>query len=217
MMATSNVLEPASALAPTLSLIKLGLGISTSAASGSCIRGSNTFHLHSRSLGHFFHSTLPVMNSTVPARPFYDIQRSEVIPGLSDQYFALLGPVVAYWVYSMMFHILDCSNWAWPERYRIHESEEMLAKNKATLSEVIRAVLVQQVLQTFVGWYWVDQPTALPNHSLGIARLTPTVARAVIVLLGKSMGSRVLLSYGVQLVSFTYWWAIPAAQFLGAL
>lgn len=48
-------------------------------------------------------------------------------------------------------------------------------------------------------------------------RYVPRVAQAVMVLLGPLNGETVLRNYGSQIVQWTYWWAVPFAQFALAL
>lgn len=75
--------------------------------------------------------------------------REDLISGIPDGILAVLSPVVAYWVYSSVFHLIDVYQLA--EKYRIHPSEEEQARNKVSLSEVLRDVAFQHVLQTIVG------------------------------------------------------------------
>lgn len=75
--------------------------------------------------------------------------RENLISGVPDGMLAVLAPVVAYWIYSTFFHLIDVYQLA--EKYRIHPSEEEQARNKVSLSEVLRDVAFQHVLQTVVG------------------------------------------------------------------
>ncbi|KAF9432275.1 hypothetical protein BGZ76_011025 [Entomortierella beljakovae] len=70
---------------------------------------------------------------------------------ISDQSLALVLPVVVYWVYSLFFHWISIQEFPWFEKYRIHDKEEE-TRNRVSLSDVIKAVIVQQVLQTALGF-----------------------------------------------------------------
>ena len=70
---------------------------------------------------------------------------------MSDETLALVAPLAAYWIYSAFFQILDSLPLHWLERYRIHESEEVKARNLASKWDVFVAVLFQQVVQTLLG------------------------------------------------------------------
>lgn len=66
-----------------------------------------------------------------------------------DSYLALACPVIAYWVVSMMFHVIDIYD-LFPH-YRLHTPAELLKRNHATRWEVCRDVILQQIIQTLVG------------------------------------------------------------------
>ncbi|EMG50852.1 SUR2 Sphingolipid C4-hydroxylase SUR2 [Candida maltosa Xu316] len=96
----------------------------------------------------------PANLSKVLAQPtFYEnitiTKQKELIEGIPDGILALIAPLVAYWSYSMFFHIIDVYELA--EQYRIHPSEEEQSRNKVTLHEVIRDVIFQHIIQTIVG------------------------------------------------------------------
>ncbi|KAF9103521.1 hypothetical protein BGX27_010542 [Mortierella sp. AM989] len=70
---------------------------------------------------------------------------------ISDQALALVLPLIVYWIYSLFFHWLSIQEFPWFEKYRIHDKEEE-TRNRVSLPEVIKAVIVQQVLQTALGF-----------------------------------------------------------------
>ncbi|KAG8923677.1 hypothetical protein FRC02_010980 [Tulasnella sp. 418] len=173
-----------------------------------------------------------MMNSTLLAdsiilpvvTPFYYSSKESLLPGISDKILSLLTPIVAYWSYSLFFHFLDSYSTApWlaflqVERYRIHESEETKAKNKVTPAEVVRAVIVQHIIQTALGYFWIgedDEETLRGvNHAQKMGELAPYVVKACTLLLGDVTGARLIKAYGGSLVYLAYWWLIPIAQFL---
>lgn len=73
--------------------------------------------------------------------------------------------MIAYWVYSTFWHLIDVYELA--EKYRIHPSEEEEARNKASLSEVLWDVVLQHVVQSIFGYcmYRFD-PTPVTGHEL---------------------------------------------------
>lgn len=128
-----------------------------------------------------------VVSSPLAPAKFLRAQES-LIPGISDGVLAVVSPVVAYWVYSSIFHLIDVYQLA--EKYRIHPSEEEQSRNKVGLGEVIRDVAFQHVLQTVVGmmalridetpttgdelynmWYWRHNyvPSFVPDSLLWLA------------------------------------------------
>lgn len=164
------------------------------------------------------------MNETRPFAypthfPFYHTDMPSIIPNISDTITALAAPILTYWVFSLFFHALDMSGWKWLEKYRLHDSAEVKSKNLATRSQVIWAVIFQQVIQTalvFVGVaeqkYVTSQARIDAMHRIG--GVVINVARTV---LGKSLGTKFIHAMGADTVYFVYWWAIPTAQFFSAM
>jgi sphinganine C4-monooxygenase len=72
-----------------------------------------------------------------------------IVTGISDQLLALLLPIAAYWIVSIGFHILDVYDF-WSQ-YRLHTPAEVLKRNHVTRYEVVRDVIVQQIIQTVFG------------------------------------------------------------------
>ncbi|KZT70735.1 hypothetical protein DAEQUDRAFT_688586, partial [Daedalea quercina L-15889] len=149
-------------------------------------------------------------------QPFYYSPRAHLFDWCPDHLFALAIPVIAYWVSSTFFHILDISEWKWLDKYRIHESSEVKSRNLVTRAEVIRAVLLQQVVQTAIGFFWMEQKSSgmLVDHVGNMLQLEPTLAGVLARTLGDKMGARVLDRDGAQLLYATYWWAIPVAKLI---
>jgi sphinganine C4-monooxygenase len=153
--------------------------------------------------------------------PFYHITRPSILPFISDKSLSLVAPFLAYWVWSLLFHVLDTAGWKWVEKYRIHESEEAKSKNIVSRWEVLKAVLLQQAIQTGLGWYWmepdVEGPGAFVSHSKTMRELSPWVAKAAAILCGKQTGDALLANHGREIVHYVYWWGIPIAQFFFAM
>lgn len=150
------------------------------------------------------------------ARPFYYSPRAHLIDLLPDHHLALAVPVIAYWAASIFFHILDISQWKWLEKYRLHDSAEVKARNLVTRGQVVRAVFVQQIVQTIIGLFCIQAELSgeLLDHVAGMQRLEPAVARILSWVLGEKTGARILDRDGALLLYTVYWWAIPTAKFL---
>ncbi|KAG0652202.1 Sphingolipid C4-hydroxylase sur2 [Hyphodiscus hymeniophilus] len=72
-----------------------------------------------------------------------------LIAGIPDLYLSLIVTFAAYWLLSLFFHYIDITDiWA---RYRLHTPAEILKRNHVSRYEVVRDVLVQQIIQTVVG------------------------------------------------------------------
>lgn len=159
--------------------------------------------------------------------PWYHSTAPSLVPGLSDRLLTLLCPIIAYWALSFFFHLLDTRSrsppfsWMNIERYRIHESEEVKTRNIVTPAEVFRAVVIQQILQTGLGLWWLEEDKldvpSVADHVAAMHRLGPPILRAASILLGDVTAARLVRSYGSSLVYAMYWWLIPVFQILVAL
>lgn len=146
--------------------------------------------------------------------PFYFSEKSRLITNVSDVVLTLVSPLVAYWVLSLFFHFLDMSEWAWLDKYRIHESKEVTSRNLATRSQVVWAVILQQVIQTAIGLIWLgEEQVHHYNHSQELERLGAMIKPVLLVVLGSGMNPIVL----VRTTEAVYWWGIPALQLLAAM
>lgn len=151
--------------------------------------------------------------------PFYFAMRQNLFDGVSDTVLALAAPVVAYWTLSLLFHCLDVSGWKWLDKYRIHQSEEVTSRNRATRTEVFWAVVLQHTIQTVLGYAWFAEiprvsPTACYNQMAVVAK---TLVRVTRIVLGSSTADAFLQHRGSDITHWLYWWGIPAGQFLLAL
>ena len=90
------------------------------------------------------------LSSGLPPLPSYNLTpRPSIIPGVSDLVLQLLLPVVVYWIVSLGFHFLD-SYEIWSQ-YRLHTPAEVLKRNHVKRYEVVRDVIIQQIIQTAFG------------------------------------------------------------------
>ncbi|KAF8273125.1 sphingosine hydroxylase [Lactarius quietus] len=172
-------------------------------------------------------SPTSTMNTTIPydhpifyTHPFYYSQADELAPGVSDPLLAVILPILAYWLTSAVFYGLDLSNWAWLDRYRIHSPSEVSTRNRATPSEVFRAVIVQQVFQTTLGYFWLADVPEPSDH--------PAAMRAVARALSSPFGVLFLSEQAYFPLGFfddaspritylLYWYIIPFIQIVVAM
>ncbi|KAL9598540.1 MAG: hypothetical protein Q9219_004442 [cf. Caloplaca sp. 3 TL-2023] len=69
---------------------------------------------------------------------------------IPDKLLNVVLPIVAYWAFSMLFHWIDTRDY-FPQ-YRLHTPAEVSSRNKVSRWEVVRDVVIQQVVQIIVGW-----------------------------------------------------------------
>jgi sphinganine C4-monooxygenase len=151
--------------------------------------------------------------------PIYHVSHVSVIPGIDDKTLSLISPVLSYWALSFFFHLLDSDVFQWPAKYRIHDSEEIKAKNLASRKNVVLAVILQQAIQTLLGYVWLDdsESDAFRQHTAEMRQLGKWFARAVVAVLGEARGKEFLVANGKEILSWLYWWGIPIAQFILAM
>ncbi|OJI96781.1 hypothetical protein ASPVEDRAFT_23771 [Aspergillus versicolor CBS 583.65] len=94
------------------------------------------------------------MNSTLvsdlpPLPPYNLVPRPPLVAGIPDNILALILPIVAYWVLSMFFHLIDIYD-IFPQ-YRLHTPAEVSTRNRVSRWDVVRDVVLQQVVQTIAG------------------------------------------------------------------
>lgn len=156
--------------------------------------------------------------------PFYHTSRANLLDWISDKHLSLAAPVLVYWLYSALFALIDWLELPYFERRRLHTSDEESARNKVSVGEVLRAVVLQHVIQSALGAWWLESDEVIYTREVlrdhagemksGVA---PLVARAVMLVLGDTAGRSLLQSAGSEITQVVYWWVIPCAQFLLAM
>ena len=146
--------------------------------------------------------------------PFYYSPSPSLIRGVSDNILILLLPIVAYWLYSLLFYLLDTAGWEWPQKHRINSSEKGKSRNIPTGSQVFWGVVFQQVLQTILGLFWLsDKGSHLMDHQAELLRITYTIGPTMHKVMGEAQ-TNVLLP---DIAYFVYWWGIPIAKLATAM
>ncbi|KAI9603830.1 hypothetical protein H4Q26_003434 [Puccinia striiformis f. sp. tritici PST-130] len=151
--------------------------------------------------------------------PFYHYHRNEIVPGISDPTFSVIVPLLAYWVVSIVFTVLDKLEIPAIEKYRLHEPAELTKRNKVTPAQVIKAVILQQLIQTALGLFYLDSsPSDILNRDYlqEIKNYAPTISLIIRILLPPKHANWVLINYGQSLTQWAYWWGLPILQFLWA-
>ncbi|KAG0648066.1 putative fatty acid hydroxylase [Hyphodiscus hymeniophilus] len=95
--------------------------------------------------------------------PLYNLTaRAPLFPWISDFHLSLLLPVSAYWVLSATYHIISAFDFF--SQYRLHSPAEFKIRNRPTVAEVLRSVILQQIIQT--GWGLVLGHTVLGTQEM---------------------------------------------------
>jgi sphinganine C4-monooxygenase len=106
----------------------------------------------------------------LPPLPTYTLRtRQDLIAAVPDNILTLILPIVAYWGLSMVYHYLDVNDYF--VQYRLHTPAEVLKRNKVTRWEVVRDVVLQQVIQTVAGlaFLWFDSEETVGREEYDVA------------------------------------------------
>ncbi|KAF8998608.1 sphingosine hydroxylase [Cyathus striatus] len=148
------------------------------------------------------------------SHPFYYSTKVQLVQGIPDHILTLAAPIIAYWSLSLFFHFLDISKWKWLEKYRIHESAEVQAKNLATRTEVVWAVIFQHIVQTALGLLWLsDGGPQVVDHGVRMRNIAVLLQPLITPFMGEHLAQAVL----PDVAYFVYWWGVPSIQFLAAI
>ena len=124
----------------------------------------------------------------LPPLPDYTLSPiPPLLPFISDFQLSLIAPHIAYWVVSLVFHVIDTYD-LFPQ-YRLHTAAEITQRNLASRFEVARDVLVEQVIQmgmtTFLSITEPLQMTGMEDYQVAVWATRVRVAqRALPTLLG---------------------------------
>ena len=106
----------------------------------------------------------------LPPLPTYTMRpRENLIAAIPDNILSLILPIVAYWGLSMIYHYLDVNDYF--VQYRLHTPAEVLKRNKVSRWEVVRDVVLQQIIQTFAGlvFLWFDAEETVGREGYDVA------------------------------------------------
>jgi sterol desaturase/sphingolipid hydroxylase (fatty acid hydroxylase superfamily) len=82
----------------------------------------------------------------LPPLPSYTLKpKPDLLPFISDFWATLLFPHVAYWLVSLIFHVIDIYDFF--PHYRLHTPEEITQRNHVGRWECARDVILEQVIQ----------------------------------------------------------------------
>lgn len=160
------------------------------------------------------------MNSTIVVDSS-QIAAPRVLSFMSDSALALVAPLVVYWVYSLFFHFLSKAEIPFVERYRIHDPEDM-KRNKVSVQEVIRGVILQQVLQTGLGIIVLEDESSSAAAFLTTENITSVVSNILRIMSVKpyivgQFGMTVYIDVLTTISSLLQHYLIPAFQFFIAM
>ena len=168
-----------------------------------------------------FPLTEPHKSYLSTVRPWYYEPDTQLWNVTSDFWLSLLGPISAYWLFCSLFEILDRADWEWLKKYKIHESSEVISRNRVTKRQVILAVIIQQVIQITLGYFWMDENAEtggpISTHIPRMEALAPTVLRSLQALVGRQLAAYLWLHKAQDIIYYVYWWVVPLVQLFAGL
>jgi len=137
---------------------------------------------------------------------------------MSDTLLSIIVPVIVYWATSIPFDILDYVSPKFLVKYRINESPEVVLKNRVSKAGVVMTVISQQIIQTIMGLWWLEESrNAVPDHCQIISQIQINLAWFAVHVLGVKSTVGLLSLSGPSFASWVYWWGIPILQFTWAV
>ena len=137
-----------------------------------------------------------------------------LLPFVADYHLAYLLPIVIYWVIGLTFHVFD--TYGWFSQYKTHTPAEFLKRNHATLSNVLKYAIIQQIAQCIFGWVMSGGPELVYSHEYYIAQWVQTVHSARSnVISSRLYGNSDL--WELALAETLYWFVVPTVRLSVAL
>lgn len=163
------------------------------------------------------------VSSLLPPLPEYSLRPlPPLVPWMEDKYTMVVLPVIAYWLLSGIFHVIDVYD-LFP-KYRLHTPAEVLKRNHVSRWEVFRDVILQQAIQTAFGFFLalIDEDAMTGKEEYDVAwwaqrirlaqRAIPTLVGAIGVdavgLAGKLSAARPMLAGAIA--GGQYPWLVQA-------
>jgi len=167
--------------------------------------------------------------------------RPPLIRGISDNTLSLIVPVITHWLTAAIYETFERLGLF--QQYRIHTSDEELAKNTVSRLECLRGVLLVQVMQTVLGiaigtfsegetagnedldiMIWASRVHFIGQTVLALLSSSGVNVKALIALLSRSVYVTTLFAsdragYQVELLTakIVYYGMIPTLRFYVAL
>ena len=142
------------------------------------------------------------------------IVQQDLLPFIADHHLTYLLPIVIYWLIGLTFHVFD--TYGWFSKYKTHTPAEFLKRNHATLYNVLKYAIIQQIAQCFFGYVLCGGPELVHSQDYSMFQWFITIrsirSKAIPY---KSVDQAPELE--VTLAKAMYWVIEPAARLSIAL
>lgn len=138
-----------------------------------------------------------------------------IVPFMSDKHLSLLLPIITYWLYSGLYHLISIYEVSFFKKYRIRNSIEVEKMNKVSMGEVIKSVILQQVMQTVLGLIVIttEGEDLILDDMIEMKR----ISQALKTFSAKYNAWQIIEPYQEVITESIYWYIIPAAKFILAM
>ena len=140
--------------------------------------------------------------------------QSNLLPFIADYHLAYLLPIIIYWAIGLTFHFFD--TYGWFSQYKTHTPEEFLRRNHATLYNVLKYAIIQQIAQCIFGYVLSGGPDLVHSHEYNIAGWVQTVRAAESTWMAFSPKDTTAV-WELALAETIYWALVPAVRLFVAL
>ena len=138
----------------------------------------------------------------------------DLLPFIADYHLAYLLPIVIYWVIGLIFHFFD--TYGYFSKYKTHTPAEFLRRNHATLYNVLKYAVIQQIAQCIFGYVLSGGPELVHSHEYNVAEWVQTLHSARPALI-ESDSVETNAVWELALAETLYWVLVPAIRLFVAL
>ena len=140
--------------------------------------------------------------------------QADLLPFIADHHLAYLLPIIIYWIIGLTFHVFD--TYGWFSSYKTHTPAEFLKRNHATLSNVLKYAIIQQIAQCIFGYMLSGGPELVHSHEYNIAQWAWTI-RSVRSSIVDPNSVETIAVWDFAFARVWYWGLVPAFQMVVAL
>ena len=138
----------------------------------------------------------------------------DLLPFIADYHLAYLLPIVIYWAIGLTFHLFD--TYGCFSKYKTHTPAEFLRRNHATLYNVLKYAIIQQIAQCIFGYILSGGPELVHSHEYNISQWVQTLRVTQSAWIAFDPGE-ITTAWELAMAETLYWVLVPAARLFVAL
>ena len=138
----------------------------------------------------------------------------DLLPFIADYHLAYILPIVIYWAIGLTFHLFD--TYGWFSKYKTHTPAEFLRRNHATLYNVLKYAIIQQIAQCIFGYVLSGGPEFVHSHEYYISEWIQTLRVTQSTWMAFT-SAQMTTAWELALAETLYWALVPAVRLFVAL